>query len=59
MTGEEETLTVRREHVLDDALCTVRRGSFAVNHTIIVRRCFTLVIIACVSVIGGVSWGSR
>ena len=42
VTNEEATVIVQREHVLDDALRTVRRGSFSVDHTIIVRRYFTL-----------------
>ncbi len=47
MIGEE--VTVRRENVLDDALRTIRRGSFPVDHTIILRKYFTLVtIIDCV-----------
>ncbi|XP_064387954.1 uncharacterized protein LOC135336110 isoform X1 [Halichondria panicea] len=37
VTGEEVTVTVRRENVLDDALRTVRRGSFPIDHTIIVE----------------------
>ncbi len=45
VTGEEVTVTVRRENVLDDALRTVRRGSFPIDHTIIVRRYFTLATI--------------